>query len=71
MRNMHIGVFATGNLKTRLLIKVDGMRLRRKQIVLSAQTHAIHFYQQAGFQITSDEYTDVHIPHVDMCLKLD
>ena len=42
-----------------------------KQIVLSAQTHAIHFFQQAGFQITSGEYTDVQIPHVDMCLKLD
>ena len=42
-----------------------------EQIVLSAQTHAIHFYQQAGFEITSGEYTDVHIPHVDMCLKLD
>ena len=42
-----------------------------KQIVLSAQTHAIHFYQQAGFEITSGEYTDVQIPHVDMCLKLD
>lgn len=42
-----------------------------KQIVLSAQTHAIHFYQKAGFEITSGEYTDVHIPHVDMCLKLD
>jgi predicted GNAT family N-acyltransferase len=41
-----------------------------KQIVLSAQTHAIHFYQQAGFQITSAEYTDVHIPHVDMRLVL-
>ena len=41
------------------------------QIVLSAQTHAMHFYQQAGFQITSGEYTDVQIPHVDMCLKLD
>ena len=41
------------------------------QIVLSAQTHAIHFYQQAGFKMTSGEYTDVQIPHVDMCLKLD
>ncbi|MES2500208.1 MAG: GNAT family N-acetyltransferase [Pseudomonadota bacterium] len=42
-----------------------------KQIDLSAQTHAIHFYQQSGFQITTDEYTDVHIPHVDMRLVLD
>lgn len=41
-----------------------------KQIDLSAQTHAIHFYQQAGFQITSEEYTDVQIPHVDMRLML-
>ncbi len=41
-----------------------------EQIVLSAQTHAIHFYQQAGFEITSGEYTDVHIPHVDMRLIL-
>lgn len=41
-----------------------------KQIDLSAQTHAIHFYQQAGFQITSAEYTDVQIPHVDMQLIL-
>lgn len=41
-----------------------------RQIVLSAQTHAIHFYQQAGFEITSGEYTDVHIPHVDMRLTL-
>lgn len=42
-----------------------------KRIYLSAQTHAIHFYQQAGFEITSEEYTDVHIPHVDMQLSLD
>jgi len=42
-----------------------------RQIDLSAQTHAIHFYQQAGFQIISEEYTDVQIPHVDMRLMLD
>ncbi|MES2636421.1 MAG: GNAT family N-acetyltransferase [Pseudomonadota bacterium] len=42
-----------------------------KQIDLSAQAHAIHFYQQAGFRVTSEEYTDVHIPHVDMRLLLD
>jgi predicted GNAT family N-acyltransferase len=41
-----------------------------KQIDLSAQTHAIGFYQQAGFQMISDEYTDVQIPHVDMRLSL-
>jgi len=41
-----------------------------KSIRLSAQTHAIHFYQQAGFKQVSDEYCDVHIPHVDMQLDL-
>lgn len=33
---------------------------------LSAQTHAIRFYQQAGFTVISVEYFDVNIPHVDM-----
>ena len=42
-----------------------------KQIELTAQTHAIRFYQQAGFQMTGDEYTDVQIPHIDMRLSLD
>jgi predicted GNAT family N-acyltransferase len=41
-----------------------------KSICLSAQMHAIHFYQQAGFKQVSDEYCDVHIPHVDMQLDL-
>ena len=41
-----------------------------KSIHLSAQTHAIGFYQQAGFKVTSNEYCDVHIPHVDMQLDL-
>lgn len=41
-----------------------------KSIGLSAQTHAINFYLKAGFNQTSDEYTDVDIPHVDMQLDL-
>jgi predicted GNAT family N-acyltransferase len=41
-----------------------------KSICLSAQTHAINFYLKAGFKQTSDEYTDVDIPHVDMQLDL-
>jgi len=39
-------------------------------IYLSAQTHAIHFYQKAGFKQMSEEYCDVDIPHVDMRLDL-
>ena len=41
-----------------------------KQIYLSAQTHAIGFYQGCGFKVTSEVYQDVHIPHVDMQLEL-
>jgi predicted GNAT family N-acyltransferase len=46
-------------------------RHESKSIRLSAQTHAIHFYQKAGFKQISDEYCDVHIPHVDMQLTLE
>jgi predicted GNAT family N-acyltransferase len=41
-----------------------------KSVHLSAQTHAIGFYEKAGFKVTSAEYCDVHIPHVDMQLEL-
>jgi predicted GNAT family N-acyltransferase len=37
-----------------------------KSIHLSAQTHAIDFYQKAGFKQISGEYCDVQIPHVDL-----
>ena len=41
-----------------------------KSIHISAQTHAIEFYRKAGFEVTSVEYCDVHILHVDMQLDL-
>ena len=50
---------------------IDSCREHGSQTVhLSAQTHAIGFYSQAGFVAVSDEYCDVHIPHVDMQLIL-
>ena len=42
----------------------------RKSVHLSAQTHAIGFYEKCGFRVTSDIYQDVHIAHVDMQLEL-
>ncbi len=55
-----------------LLEAVDICKARgSKSIHLSAQTHAIGFYQQAGFKVTSEEYCDVDIPHVDMQMTLD
>ena len=41
-----------------------------KRVKLSAQTHAIGFYEKAGFVQVSDAYCDVDIPHVDMQLDL-
>lgn len=46
--------------------------LHRKQgisiITLSAQVHAIPFYQKAGFEVISTTYLDAGILHVDMQL---
>ena len=39
-------------------------------VKLTAQTHAIGFYAQAGFVATSGVYQDANIPHVDMQLQL-
>ena len=41
-----------------------------KSIFLSAQTHAISFYEKVGFKQISGEYCDVDIPHVDMLLDI-
>jgi predicted GNAT family N-acyltransferase len=41
-----------------------------QKVSLSAQTHAIPFYADAGFTICSDIYDDAGIPHRDMLLIL-
>lgn len=41
-----------------------------RTINLTAQTHAIGFYKQAGFVEISGVYQDANIPHVDMQLDL-
>lgn len=40
------------------------------EVRLSAQTHAIPFYEQAGFRVCSEIYDDAGIPHRDMVLAL-
>lgn len=35
-------------------------------LVLSAQTYLVNFYKSFGFTITSKEYLDYGIPHIDM-----
>lgn len=39
-----------------------------QRITLSAQTHAIGFYEKAGFKVCSSPYLDAGIWHVDMQL---
>lgn len=37
-----------------------------QELKLSAQQHAIAFYQRAGFHVCSEPYEDAGIPHLDM-----
>ncbi|MBO4854661.1 MAG: GNAT family N-acetyltransferase [Oscillospiraceae bacterium] len=41
-----------------------------KRIILDVQKHAVPFYERLGFMITSGEYLEAGIVHVDMCLEL-
>lgn len=45
-------------------------RLNMPKINISSQTHAIQFYEKAGFVVTSEAYIDANIWHVDMALSL-
>jgi predicted GNAT family N-acyltransferase len=51
------------------------IELQQKQgakiITLSAQMHAIAFYEKAGFAVSGQPYLDANIPHVDMLLTLE
>lgn len=44
---------------------------QRPLLKLSAQVHAIHFYESLGFSVQEREYLDCGIPHVDMSMMLD
>jgi predicted GNAT family N-acyltransferase len=47
-----------------LLALIDAARARGdREVVLSAQTHAIPFYARFGFAAEGDEYDDAGIPH--------
>ena len=40
------------------------------KIIMDAQKHAVPFYERLGFKVTSDEYLEEGIVHVDMCLDV-
>jgi predicted GNAT family N-acyltransferase len=54
----------------RALIK-EARKRGYKRIVLSAQEHAIAFYEKFGFQASGPTYMDCNIPHRDMWLVLE
>jgi predicted GNAT family N-acyltransferase len=39
-------------------------------LILNAQTHAIPFYENLGYAVTSDEFLDAGIPHKSMKKEL-
>lgn len=59
-RGQHVG----DTLLNHVLEHARGLGLQRAR--LSAQTHAIPFYEKLGFAVTSDEYMEAGIPHKAM-----
>ena len=57
--------FGVGGLVLQHLIERARQRGDR-EVVLSAQTHAIGFYEKFGFAVEGDTYLDCDIPHRDM-----
>jgi predicted GNAT family N-acyltransferase len=55
-----------------LLNKAIGFYAKQglQTITLSAQLHAVSFYEKAGFVVTSQPYLDANILHVDMQLSV-
>ena len=43
---------------------------QRKFLELSAQVHAISFYEKLGFQCKGHEYLDCGIPHITMKMEM-
>ncbi len=42
-----------------------------RKMIMDAQVQAVPFYRKFGFEVTSGEYLEEGIPHVDMCLTLE
>ena len=45
-------------------------RMKCKQIIMDAQKHAVPFYERFGFVVTSGEYLEEGVVHVDMSLMI-
>ena len=56
------------------LIKYAMNEIPRKmectRIIMDAQKHAVPFYEKLGFTVSSEEYLEAGIPHVDMYMDI-
>lgn len=59
-RGLHIGEL----LMRAAIAEAERRGLSRQ--MLTAQVHAVHFYERLGFRIASEEFLEAGIPHVDM-----
>lgn len=41
-----------------------------QEVLLSSQVQALEFYEKLGFEVSSEEYFEAGIPHVDMKLNI-
>ena len=70
-------VISRGNMRGRgvgLMVVKEGRkiafdRLNARKIVIHAQLYAKGFYEKAGFSVSSDEFMEDGIPHVEMSLE--
>lgn len=53
-----------------LAIKEIPQRMNCSKICMDAQKHAVPFYERLGFVVTSKEYLEEGIVHVDMCMEI-
>jgi len=60
MRGRHIGEAIMNS------IEKEALNADFSKLVLNAQTHAIRFYEKLGYRITSEEFEEAGIPHVEM-----
>ena len=56
----------TGSQLMKYAISELKTKTKCKKFIMDAQSHVISFYQRLGFKITSEEYLEEGIPHVDM-----
>lgn len=59
-RGMHIGELIMQ------AVIAEAERQGMQEQILTAQTHATAFYERLGFKVTSEEFIEAGIPHVEM-----